>query len=156
MVNVPRMKLFGKPKKRDERTGLPPGTPVYLGEKRDEKVRITLMNYDKDGLIEKEIVDVKECLEHIRSLRVTWVNVAGIHDTEIVKRVCEVFNLHPLIQGDVVNFEQRPKAEDYGNHIFVTMKMLDIYEGAKEIRSEHISLILGPNFLLTFQEMEGD
>ncbi|MEW6467453.1 MAG: magnesium/cobalt transporter CorA [Bacteroidota bacterium] len=135
------------------KTGLPPGTLLYHGEKHTEKVRLTLLEYNEQEFVEKDFHDVDECLTHIRPDMVKWINVDGIHDTAIIQRLGEKFNIHPLTLEDLVNTDQRPKFEDYDNYVISIMKML-YYDS--EIRSEQLSIILlGNNTVISFQEIHG-
>lgn len=85
---------------------------------------------------------------------ISWINVSGIHDVDIVKTIGDDFNLHSLLLEDILNIEQRPKVEVYGENIVVFFKMLYLTDGVLEI--EPISLVLGPNYIISFQEKEGD
>jgi len=87
---------------------------------------------------------------------VSWINVDGIHQVDIIEKIGKHFGLHPLIREDIVNTEQRPKMEDFGPYIYIVLKMLLFDEEENEIIIEQVSLILGENFVLSFQEREGD
>ncbi len=143
-------------KRRSKKVGLPPGTLVHIGEKKTEKVRISIIDFDELRFEEREVKTIEECLPIKDKPTVTWINVDGIHQVEVVERIGRCFKLHPLLLEDVVNTDQRPKMEDYGDYIFIVLKMLYYYEKESEIRAEQVSLILGSNFVLTFQEKEGD
>ncbi|MFQ6052090.1 MAG: magnesium/cobalt transporter CorA [Candidatus Hydrothermarchaeota archaeon] len=143
-------------KKRSEKVGLPPGTLVHIGEKKTEKVRITIIDYDETNFEEKQIKTVEECFPFKDKSTVTWINIDGIHDLEIIKKIGRHFDLHPLILEDIVNTEQRPKTEDFGDYIYIILKMLYYNEKEDEIQAEQVSLILGANFVISFQERKGD
>jgi len=136
--------------------GLMPGTLVYTGEKKDTKVKITLIDYDEEKFQEKELTAIEECFVCKDTPTVTWVNVDGIHDTSIIEKIGGCFELHPLTLEDIVNIEQRPKCEDFENYVFIVVKMLMFDEEKKEITSEQVSLILGEHFVISVQENEGD
>jgi magnesium transporter len=87
---------------------------------------------------------------------VTWINIDGLHQIEILEKIGECYGLHPLVLEDILNTDQRPKMEDYSNYIYIVLKMLDQGNKSNEIATEQISLILGPNFVFSFQEKEGD
>jgi magnesium transporter len=87
---------------------------------------------------------------------VTWINIDGLHQIEILEKIGECYGLHPLVLEDILNTDQRPKMEDYGDYIYIVLKMLDQGNNSNEIVTEQISLILGPNFVFSFQEKEGD
>ncbi len=151
-----RKKVFHFRKRRSKKTGLPPGTPVYVGERKDEKVKITVLDYDEGYFEEKELEQIEECFPFKDTSTVTWINIDGIHQIDIIEKVGRHFGLHPLIQEDIVNTEQRPKMEDFGDFIFVVLKMIYHDENEDGIKIEQVSLILGENFVISFQEREGD
>lgn len=143
--------------KRASRTaGLSPGTVIYVGEKKNEKIKITLIDYDEDKIQEKELTTIEECLFFKDKSTVSWINIDGIHDTSIIEKIGACFRLHPLTLEDIVNVEQRPKYEDFDNYIFIVVKMLMFDDNKKEISSEQVSLILGEHFVISIQEKEGD
>ncbi len=143
-------------KKRSHKTGLPPGTLVHVGERRAEKVRIRILDYDAEQFEEKEAKTIEESFPFKDKPTVTWINIDGLHEVEIIEKLGSHFGLHPLLLEDILNTDQRPKMEDYGDYIFVVLKML--YPGGNEdqIEAEQVSLILGSNFVISFQEREGD
>ena len=143
-------------KRRSEKIGLPPGTPVYTGDKKEEAVRITIIDYDEDHFDEREISDVESCCELKDTSSVSWINVDGIHDVALIDSFKESFRLHPLVVEDIVHTGQRPKIEDYGEYIYIVFTMLTYDEERKEIRGEQVSLILSEHFVLSFQERRGD
>jgi magnesium transporter len=143
-------------KKRSEKAGLPPGTLVHIGEKKTEKAKITIIDYDEKQFEEKEAKIVEECFPFKEKPTVTWVNIDGLHDIEVMEKIGRHFDLHPLVLEDILNTEQRPKIEDFDDYIFVVLKMLYFDESQDEIRAEQVSIILGSNFVLSFQERVGD
>jgi magnesium transporter len=143
-------------KKRSKKPGLPPGTLVHIGKERAEKSRITIIDYDQTNFQEKEIKSVEECFPFKDKSTVTWINIDGIHQVEIIEKIGKHFNLHPLILEDILNTEQRPKMEDFEDYVFLVMKMPYFEEKNNTIKIEQISLVLGPNFIISFQETEGD
>ncbi len=142
--------------KRSSKKGLPPGSLVHVGEKKEEKVRITIIDYDKAQFQEKEAETVEECFPFKDKPTVTWINVDGIHEPEIVKKLGDCFGMHPLVLEDILNTDQRPKMEDYGNYIYIVLKMLYYDEKSNEMITEQVSLVLGSNFVISFQEKRGD
>jgi len=143
-------------KKRSKKVGLPPGTLVHIGEKKIEKVRITIIDYDETQFQEKKARTIEECFPFKDKPTVTWINVDGIHQLDIIEKIGKHLNLHPLILEDIVNTGQRPKMEDFGDYIFVVLKMIYYDEKEDEIKAEQVSLILGQNFVISFQEREVD
>ncbi|NIM03503.1 magnesium/cobalt transporter CorA [bacterium] len=143
-------------KKTSKSAGLAPGTPVFIGDMKAEKVKITVIDYDESQFQEKYLKTIEECFPLKDKPTVTWINIDGVHDIEIIEKLGKRFDLHPLILEDIVNTGQRPKMEDFGSYIFVVLKMLYYDEKKKEIEGEQVSLILGSNFVISFQEREGD
>jgi magnesium transporter len=143
-------------KKSSKKAGLPPGTLVHIGEKRTEDVRITLMDYDEYHVEEKQDLSVRGCSPFKASPTVTWVNVTGIHDIPIIEEFGKAFDIHPLVLEDVVHAGQRPKMEDMGDYLYIVLKMLSHTNGQKAFETEQLSLIVGANFVISFQERDGD
>jgi len=129
---------------------------VYTGEKKTGKVRITIIDYDEAQFQEKEAKSVEECFPFNDKSTVTWINIDGLHQVDIVEKIGRHFNLHPLVLEDIVNTGQRPKMEDFVDHIFVVLKMLYYDEKQKEAGAEQVSFVLGSNYVISFQETEGD
>jgi len=140
--------------KRSKKAGLPPGTLIHIGERKTEKTRITIIDYDETQFEEKQAKSIEECFPFKDKPTVTWINIDGIHQVEIIEKLGSHFGLHPLLLEDILNTEQRPKMEDFGDYIFVVLKML--YHDEAEIEAEQVSLILGSNFVISLQEREGD
>jgi magnesium transporter len=143
-------------KKRGKKAGLPPGTLVHVGERKAGKARITIIDYDERHFEEKEAKSVEESFPFKDKPTVTWINIDGVHQLEILEKVGEHFNIHPLVLEDIVNTGQRPKIEDFVDYIFLTLKMLRYSEEENETKAEQVSMILGSNFVISFQENEGD
>jgi magnesium transporter len=143
-------------KRLSKKSGLPPGTLVAIGEKRTDKVRMSIMDYDEGQFTEKEVGAVEETFPFKDKSTVTWVNIDGLHDTDAIETIGRHFGLHPLVLEDIVNTAQRPKMEDFGDYIFVVLKMLYRDPDQEEVRAEQVSLVLGSNFVMSFQEVEGD
>ncbi|MEX2724956.1 MAG: magnesium/cobalt transporter CorA [Candidatus Freyarchaeota archaeon] len=136
--------------------GLPPGTPVYIGEKVVGKVKIRVMDYDETHFQEKEVKAIEECFPFKDTPTVTWINIDGVHQADIIEKIGKQFDIHPLILEDIMNTEQRPKIEDFENYLFIVLKMLYTDNKNGEIQSEQVSLVVGPNYVISFQEREGD
>jgi magnesium transporter len=147
------VRLFRRAHKR---VALPPGTLEYAGEKKTEKPRITIWDYDSEHLEQKETAAVEECFPYLDTPQVSWINVDGLHDTDLIAKLGNHFGLHPLVMEDIINTHQRPKLEDYGDYLYVVARMLHYDRDVNEVSSEQVSFVLGRNFLLTFQEREGD
>ncbi|MFH1549312.1 MAG: magnesium/cobalt transporter CorA [Planctomycetota bacterium] len=143
-------------KKRASKVGLPPGSPVHIGEKRTEEVGISLIDYDEKQFAEKAIERIEDSFPFKDKPTVTWINIDGVHRTDNIEKIGDNFGLHPLTREDIVNTGQRPKMEDFGSYIYFTLKMLMFDEDEAEVKAEQVSLILGNNFVISFQEQPGD
>ncbi|MEM4598874.1 MAG: magnesium/cobalt transporter CorA [Candidatus Diapherotrites archaeon] len=140
--------------KESKKIGLPPGTPVYLGNGLANKTKIDLIDYSENSFEERTIEKVEECFPFKEKNTVTWINIVGIQETQVIEKIANNFGIHPLTIEDIVNTNQRPKIEDFENYIFIILKM--VYYANNNLNFEQISIILGENFVLTFQEKEGD
>ncbi len=143
-------------KKRSKKAGLPPGTLIHIGERKTEEIKITIMDYDETQFQEKEAKTFEECFPYKGRPTVTWINVDGIHQVQTLEKLGECFELHPLTLEDILNTDQRPKIEDFGEYMYVVLKMFSYDDKSNEILIEQVSLILGANFVLSFQENVGD
>jgi magnesium transporter len=142
--------------RRSGKAGLSPGSLVHVGEKKVEKVRISVIDYDEQHVEEKTVKSVEESYPFKATPSVTWINIDGVHDAEIVDKIGQHFGLHPLILEDIMNTTQRPKLEDLGETIYVVLRMIDFEGGGAELGTEQLSLVIGPNFVLSFQEKPDD
>lgn len=142
--------------KRSKKAGLPPGTPVVIGGRESGPVRITVMDYTEHSFLEEEVKSIEECFRFKATPSVTWINVDGIHDAEMITRLGRQFDFHPLLVEDIVNTDQRPKYEDFGDYLFIILKMLQYDKAAHNTKIEQVSIIVGGNFVITFQEDIGD
>ena len=127
--------------------GTSPGTLVARPESRPAKMQV--FAFDKEELIERSVTDVNQLPELLKKYPVTWVNIDGLGNTSIVQALGDLFHLHRLALEDVVNAHQRAKVEDYGENLFIVSRMVGYQE---QLETEQLSMFLGPNFVLTFQE----
>ena len=133
-----------------------PGTVSFVGEQKVEKVSIKLIDYDAEKLDERQIEDFHLCFPCRETETVSWINVNGLHDIELVRKIGEHFGLHPLVLEDIAHTQQRPKMEDYGDYLYIVLRVLSFGEGQRNLVSEQMSLVIGRNYVLTFQERPGD
>ena len=148
---------MGTFERRGSKTGLAPGTLVHVGEKKAEKVVIRVLAYNSEKLIEKELETVEECLEFKGQQDINlWINVDGLDRVDIIEKLGGYFNIHPLTLEDVLNTGQRPKTEDYESYIYTVLKMILLDKEREEIIIDQVSIIIGPNYILSFQERHGD
>lgn len=136
--------------KRSRKTGLPPGTLVHIGEEKTGKVAITVFNYAGTRCNERQDPSL-DVVAPPTDESVTWVDVGGVHKMEVLESFGKQFQLHPLLLEDIANTDQRPKLDDYETYLFLVMKMLSVTD-RQDIVVEQVSLVLGRNFVLSFQE----
>ncbi len=142
--------------KLSNRAGQPPGTLRVKGETGDVPVKITVIDYDAAHFQEKQVHQITECFPFKDTDTVTWINVDGLGNTNVIEELGKCFTIHPLILEDLLNTEQRPKMEDLETYIYLNLKMLSYLESDIEVKVEHVSMIIGSNFLISFQEDIGD
>jgi magnesium transporter len=138
--------------------GLDPGALVYVGERKAERTRITVVDYDPAHYEERELADAAACAEYAGKTTVTWVNVDGLHDVAVIEQVGKCFQAHPLILEDIVNTSQRPKLDfEKDKYLFLVLKMFQT-DLAGEVVPEQVSLLLNRYAVVSFQEQkrEGD
>jgi magnesium transporter len=143
-------------KRAQRKVALAPGTVEYVGEKKVERVRVSLIDYDDAALKERDITSIEDCFPCRDTNTTSWINVNGLNDTALLTALGNHFGLHSLVLEDIVNTHQRPKLEDYDDYLYIVIKMLDYDDTTGLVTSEQVSLVLGPTYVLSFQEREGD
>ena len=138
------------------KTGAAPGTLAHIGELKEAKTGITLVNYSSDRLDEQQYDTIEEALASIDSSMTTWLNIDGVHETEIIEKIGRHFNINALTLEDIVHTGQRPKLEQYEDYLYLVLNMLHLDQDGDEIRSEQVSLVLKKNLLISLQEAHGD
>ena len=142
--------------KKSKKVGLSPGSLVFVGKKKIEKTTIEIIDYDQTNIREEKATEIEECFAFKETSTVTWLNINGLHDTELIDKLGKHYDIHPLIIEDVLNTHQRPKIEILENYIFIVLKMLFYDEKKSKIEHEQISIILGATYVISLQEREGD
>ena len=148
-----KRKLVGN---RAPRRGLPPGSAVHVGPEHGQSGRVTVLDYDAENLSEAEIADIRDCFAMKETPTVTWISVAGKVDIKALEALGEYFGLHPLALADALNAYQRPKYEDYGQTLQIVLRMCRWNASAGEVTLEQVALIIGPTFVISFQESSED
>jgi magnesium transporter len=143
-------KLFTR---RSAKTGLAPGTLVHIGDQKVERVKLTLIEYGGETeVLEREIPSPSECFPFRDKPAVSWLNVDGVHQAQVIEEIGTNLGIHPLVMEDILNTSQRPKIEDFDEYIYIVLKMLYWNEEHSEVESEQVSLILGDTYVITLQE----
>jgi magnesium transporter len=144
-------------KKRSETIGMPPGSLVYVGDKPPKEVEITIANYNDQEYAKYSKTSFRECLLFAKETsHATWIDINGFQEVKDLEYLGECFQLHPLVLEDILNSDQRPKIDDYGDYLFIILKMLHHDEGTHEVVTEQISIILGDNYVISLHENDVD
>lgn len=137
---------------RADKIGRAPGEAVHVGQVHTDQPSLTLIEYSVDSYAEHTFASIEDSRHYQLGDKVYWLNVYGLHDTDILAEVGRRFGLHPLVVEDIANTDQRPKVEDYGDYLFIVTRTFDYDPRTDEMSSDQISLVLGKNFVLSFQE----
>jgi magnesium transporter len=139
-------------KKTHIEPGESPGTLREVSEPSNEPVTITIINYDANNLTETVVSDIEGCFSYTNNASVTWINIEGVQRHDIIEKLGKHYGLHQLMLEDISSSDQRPKLDDYDDHIFIILKMLSYNEEEKKVIAEQVSLVLGNNYVISFQE----
>ena len=136
--------------------GMSPGSLIFTGVKKTDKIEVSLFDYNSNTCKEMKVIDIDELAGYKDNPNVTWINITGLHDVNMLDRVGNIFNIHPLVLEDILNVSHSPKIEDYENYLFIVVKMINFNNDDNSLNIEQISIIIGRNYIITFQEREGD
>lgn len=140
-----------------KKIGMAPGSMVHVGQQKMSQSKVSIIEYHADEFFEeRESAHIHELARARDSKPVTWINIAGLHETEKIAKIGEIFSIHPLLLEDILNTEQRPKIDQYDDYLYLILKMIHWQEDTNRIETEQISIVLGQGFVLTFQEQEKD
>jgi len=137
---------------RSHKAGLPPGALVPVGERKTERLSITLIEYGAEEIVERRFDGIAEALAYQARLPTLWLNIYGLPDAESMSALGRRFELHPLVLEDILNTDQRPKVDDYGDYLYLVARFFDYDRDTMTVSSDQVSIVLGQNFVLTFQE----
>lgn len=146
------VRLFHK-KKRP--VGLPPGSILYTGKAPDH-IHLSILEYTEEQLVEKTDVSLDACLEHIATPAMTWIEVQGISDQVSIASIGKHFKFHPLVIEDILSTGQRSKLDVYENQVFFVVRLLEHDEKSQTLIDEQVSIVFGPNYLISFAEGTND
>jgi len=132
------------------KVGMPPGSLVYTGDKEHLPAKITITRYNGDAIAERQVDAFAECQLAAVPGEVTWINVTGISKVTDLEMVGECFKIHPLVLEDILEVGQRPKVEDYDEYLYIVLNAIQPVAEGEKLVAEEISLVLGPNYLLSF------
>lgn len=134
--------------------GMPPGT-LFESKEHIEPL-YELFDFTAHEFHEYQGRGVPEFKHFENKSTITWLNIVGVENNELLRKIGDQFRIHPIVLEDIQNTVQRPKIEDYGTFLYVTLRMLRWSEDESEIISEQLSIIIGDHFVISFQERPGD
>lgn len=143
-------------KNTSNKVGQPPGVLIYTGKYPKGAVKVTAFGYGEKTFEERAINSLEDLVSYHENNATIWVNVDGLQDVSLIEKICTYFKVHPLIMEDILHPEQRPKVEEGEGYVYVVLKMLNYEEKEQIVHFEQVSLVLGSNFILSFQEKPGD
>ncbi|MBS3732574.1 MAG: magnesium/cobalt transporter CorA [Desulfobacterales bacterium] len=144
------------PERVSRKFGMAPGSLVYIGDKSAAPVEIRVMDYTAEAFTETGVENLAACREYRDRDSVTWIDISGIHDPEMIAQLGRTFELHPLVLEDVLNTQTRPKLDDYEDYLFAVLKMIDYDADSRELDHEQVSLVIAPGLVISLQEKTGD
>lgn len=148
------MSRFTKKKKED--IGLSPFALVFRGKMRTDKIGLSIIDFDMDEVREPAIKSIDQILKYKDTKNISWLNIDGIHNAELMEDLSKKFKLENNVLSDVMNPSVRPKVQELDKGIFITIKMLQYNEEKEKISVENLSLIVADTMLISFQEQKGD
>ncbi|MBW6511182.1 MAG: magnesium/cobalt transporter CorA [Desulfuromonadaceae bacterium] len=139
-----------------KQVGLPPGSLIHIGEVKTARPTLSIIDFSPAHHAHRTDVTLAECLAVKESPWVSWINLYGIHDVELLRALGEGFGIHPLALEDILDTAHRPKIETFDDYTLIILKMLSFNDEQGEIETEQFSFIFGENYVLSFQERPGD
>jgi len=134
------------------KSGMPPGSLVHVGELRDFHARINLVDYNTESFEARSVESITELLPYKNKDTVTWVNIEGIHDVTLIEALGQSFAIHPLVLEDIMNTHQRPKVEEYVDALYIVIKRPMFDREALSVDYEQISMLVLDGIVFTFRE----
>lgn len=153
---LPLLKKRPPAYKLSQDAGNAPGTLVYTGKNTEEKPVLTFYRYDKDQIEECQYDTFAEIVAKMNPAKANWINISALNNTDLIQEVGDHFDLHPLVTEDILNTVLTPQYEDYGDYLFLTLKMMSVDPEQQSVEQEHVSFILGKHYLISFQERQKD
>jgi magnesium transporter len=137
------------------KAGMAPATLVHVGRNYGGEAKVAVLDYDADGVREREGEDLSRPAGFRSETSVTWISVNGLHNVGLIEKIGAAFAIHPLVLEDILNTHQRPKQEDYGEYLYTVLQAFVLEEDGATA-SEQVSLIVGAGYVLSFQESGRD
>lgn len=143
-------------KKNKQEIGVSPDKLIFRGQQKIDQVLIRLIDFDANNLLEDRAKSVKDIVDFQYKDTVTWINIDGLHNTEMMEEITTAFNLDPMVMAEVLNTDARPRVIEYNNCTLISIKMIQHNEVTNNTIVENLSLILTKTILISFQEQRGD
>ena len=143
-------------KKRGKKVGAAPGTLVHVGDIKHDSTQFNLIHYDQAHISESQPNSVDALSPDNGSGKTYWLNIDGLQNAEVIRTIGQRFNIHPLVQEDILNTDHRPKIENHDDYMYIVIKMLHFDKDSDEVQFEQVSLVVGEHYVLSFQERPGD
>lgn len=141
-------------KRNPKKVGTAPGTFVHVGRKLKDDVDIISIDYNEQSHKITSMKNAKKIIINNDKDKVHWINVIGLHDTELISQIGKAYGLHKLVIEDVLNTGERIKIEDYGNYLFIVLKLLLYDKNTNELESRQLSLVFKGNTIISFLEAD--
>ncbi|MCK9637838.1 magnesium/cobalt transporter CorA [Methylobacter sp. Wu8] len=135
-----------------EKSGLPPGSLVHVGEVHKYEQKITVIDYNKSSLNRRTIKTIEELLPYKTTDTITWVIIDGLKDVSIIDAIGQHFDIHGLVLEDILNTHQRPKFEEFDDYLYIVIKAIALAADKFNVEYEQVSLLLLDKFVFTFKE----
>ena len=139
-----------------EKSGLPPGSLVHVGNVHKSATRISVVDYSKQHVDQLEVKSLDEVIKYKNTDSLTWVVIEGLTDISIVENIGASFGIHPLVLEDILNTHQRPKFEEYDGYLYIVLKCLMPETKKFAVNYEQVSLLVLNNFVFTFKEKQDE
>ena len=146
------MARFLKDKRKAK--GQAPGSLIFIGQQAIEHIRIYRTQYSSEYYKEEQITQPQQLRKDLSDKYVTWISIHGLHETEVIAELGQQFEIDPLILEDILNTDERPKFSEDSRHLFIITKSLQFNKETCKVKIEQISIIVGRNYLISFQESE--
>jgi magnesium transporter len=139
-------------RKHKNRKGVTPGSLVFVGKRKVDIPKITLIDYEDTKLTEKPVTEFSSLKALKNTSTVSWINLYGIHEPELLQKFGDIFDIPPLFIESILNTEQRPRFEEGEKNLGFILKMITPDKSGMSLEAEQISIILNENYVLSFQE----
>ncbi|MDH5353270.1 MAG: magnesium/cobalt transporter CorA [Gammaproteobacteria bacterium] len=142
--------------KPSDKSGMRPGSLVHVGEVLESETRMTVIDYSKESVEQTQFQSIEEILKYKDCESVTWVVIEGLTGVDIIESIGKNFGIHQLVLEDILNTHQRPKFEEYDDHLYIVLKCLLSEVEPFTVSYEQVSLLVLRSFVFLFKEKTDD